>query len=69
MGRFGLVEILILVGIALLVFGGGRIADSGKGGSLRSLKRRLREDGPLEASLPSEPKPRSTDEEKEAPEA
>lgn len=31
MGRFGITEILILLGIALLLFGGGRIANIGKG--------------------------------------
>jgi sec-independent protein translocase protein TatA len=31
MGRFGVTEILILLGIALLFFGGSRIANIGKG--------------------------------------
>jgi len=31
MGRFGITEILILLGIALLLFGGSRIANIGKG--------------------------------------
>jgi sec-independent protein translocase protein TatA len=31
MGRFGVTEILILLGIALLFFGGSRIASIGKG--------------------------------------
>ncbi|MBL9027537.1 MAG: twin-arginine translocase TatA/TatE family subunit, partial [Myxococcales bacterium] len=31
MGRFGITEILILLGIALLFFGGSRIANIGKG--------------------------------------
>ena len=31
MGRFGITEILILLGIALLFFGGSRIASIGKG--------------------------------------
>mgnify|MGYP000962031959 CR=1 FL=1 len=31
MGRFGVTEILILLGIALLLFGGSRIANIGKG--------------------------------------
>ncbi len=70
MGRFGLVEILILVGIALLLFAGGRIADSGKGGGgLRTFKRRLREEGQPDSSVPSETKTLGVDEEKEAPEA
>ena len=31
MGRLGFLEIAIIVGIALLLFGAGRIADIGKG--------------------------------------
>lgn len=31
MGRLGFTEILIIVGVALLLFGSGRVADVGKG--------------------------------------
>ncbi|MEJ7733373.1 MAG: twin-arginine translocase TatA/TatE family subunit [Polyangiaceae bacterium] len=31
MGRIGMTEMLILVAVALLLFGGGKIADMGKG--------------------------------------
>jgi len=31
MGKFGLTEILIILGIAILLFGAGRLADVGKG--------------------------------------
>ncbi len=31
MGRFGITEILLLLGVALLLFGGTRVANIGKG--------------------------------------
>lgn len=44
MGRFGVTEILILLGIALLFFGGGRIANIGKGlgEGIRNFKKGLK---------------------------
>lgn len=72
MGRFGLIEILILIGIALLLFGGGRVADVGRGtrGGIRGFKRGLREgeapEGPPDgeakpASVPAESLPETRD--------
>lgn len=45
MGRFGITEILILLGIALLLFGGSRIANVGKGlgEGIRNFKKGLKE--------------------------
>ena len=45
MGRFGITEILILLGIALLLFGGSRIAGVGKGlgEGIRNFKKGLKE--------------------------
>lgn len=45
MGRFGVTEILILLGIALLLFGGSRIANIGKGlgDGIRNFKKGLKE--------------------------
>lgn len=55
MGRFGVTEVVILLGIALLLFVGGRVAE---GGGMRSgarqLRKSLREDEP---APPSEPSP------------
>ncbi len=44
MGRFGITEILILLGIALLLFGGSRIANVGKGlgEGIRNFKKAIR---------------------------
>jgi sec-independent protein translocase protein TatA len=45
--RPGLTEILIILGIALLLFGAGRLADIGKGlgEGIRNFKKGLKEDG------------------------
>ena len=55
MGRFGVTEVVILLGIALLLFVGGRVAE---GGGMRSgarqLRKSLRGDDP---APPSEPSP------------
>lgn len=51
MGRFGITEILILLGIALLFFGGSRIASIGKGlgEGIKNFKKGIKEgDGPDE---------------------
>lgn len=44
--RPGLTEILIILGIALLLFGAGRLADIGKGlgEGIRNFKKGIRED-------------------------
>ncbi len=45
MGRFGITEILILLAIALLLFGGSRIANIGKGlgEGIKNFKKGLKE--------------------------
>jgi sec-independent protein translocase protein TatA len=48
MGRLGLTELLIILGVALLLFGGGKIGDIGKGlgEGIRNFKRGLQDDEP-----------------------
>lgn len=52
MGRLGPLEIILILGVALLVFGAGRISDIGKGlgEGIRNFKKGIRED--------DEPKPK-----------
>ncbi len=52
MGRFGMTEILILLVIALVVFGGSRIAGIGKGlgDGIKNFKKGLKDDDDEEAS-------------------
>lgn len=47
MGRIGPLEIALLIGLALLLFGAGRIADIGKGigEGIRNFKKGIRDDG------------------------
>lgn len=46
MGRLGPMEILLILGVALLLFGAGRIADIGKGlgEGIRNFKKGLKDD-------------------------
>lgn len=46
MGRLGATEILLLIGLALLLFGASRIADIGKGlgEGIKNFKKGLRDD-------------------------
>lgn len=46
MGRFGPLEIVIILGVILLLFGAGRIADIGKGlgEGIRNFKKGLKDD-------------------------
>ncbi|WP_433928658.1 twin-arginine translocase TatA/TatE family subunit [Sorangium cellulosum] len=46
MGRIGPLEIALLIGLALLLFGAGRIADVGKGigEGIRNFKKGLKDD-------------------------
>ncbi|AUX46188.1 protein translocase TatA [Sorangium cellulosum] len=46
MGRLGPLEIALLIGLALLLFGAGRIADIGKGigEGIRNFKKGIRDD-------------------------
>jgi sec-independent protein translocase protein TatA len=57
MGRFGITEILLILGIALLLFGAGRIADIGKGlgEGIRNFKKGLRDDEEPPKQLPKKP--------------
>ncbi len=52
MGRFGITEILILLAVALLLFGGSRIANIGKGlgEGIRNFKKGIK-DGDEEPKL------------------
>ena len=62
MGRIGGLEILIILGVVLLLFGAGRIADIGKGlgEGIRNFKKGIKdEDAPKE--LPSAKKDESKD--------
>ncbi len=54
MGRLGFTEILIIVGVALLLFGSGRVADVGKGlgEGIRNFKKGLIETDDDEKSKP-----------------
>ena len=58
MGRLGLTEILLILAIALLLFGAGRISDIGKGlgEGIRNFKKGLKDDEP-EPPKPSDKKP------------
>jgi sec-independent protein translocase protein TatA len=46
MGRFGITEILLILGVALLLFGGTRIASIGKGlgDGIKNFKKGLKDD-------------------------
>jgi sec-independent protein translocase protein TatA len=47
MGSIGPTELLIVAGVAMLLFGGGRIADLGKGfgQAIKNFKQGLKDDG------------------------
>lgn len=46
MGRFGITEILLILGVALLLFGGTRVANIGKGlgEGIKNFKKGLKDD-------------------------
>lgn len=48
MGRIGPLEIILILGVALLLFGAGRIADIGKGigEGIRNFKKGIKDDEP-----------------------
>lgn len=48
MGRIGPLEIILILGVALLLFGAGRIADIGKGlgEGIRNFKKGIKDDDP-----------------------
>ena len=59
MGRLGLTEILLILAVALLLFGAGRISDIGKGlgEGIRNFKKGLKDD--------EEPSPKALSEKKD----
>jgi len=65
MGRLGITELLIILGVAALLFGGGRMADIGKGlgEGIRNFKRGMRD----EDDEPSPPRLPKGEPEKEIP--
>ena len=54
MGRIGGLEILIILGVVLLLFGAGRIADIGKGlgEGIRNFKKGIKDEDPAPKELP-----------------
>ncbi|WP_437276184.1 twin-arginine translocase TatA/TatE family subunit [Sorangium sp. So ce375] len=68
MGRIGPLEIALLIGLALLLFGAGRIADVGKGigEGIRNFKKGLRDDEEEDAAkqLPAKPDAKEEDSQK-----
>ncbi len=60
MGRLGPMEIVLIIGVALLLFGAGRIADIGKGlgEGIRNFKKGIKDDDP--PKLPPKEKDAST---------
>lgn len=57
MGRLGPLEIVIILGVILLLFGAGRIADIGKGlgEGIRNFKKGLKDDDDANKQLPKKP--------------
>ena len=55
MGRLGPLEIVIILGVVLLLFGAGRIADIGKGlgEGIRNFKKGIKDDEPPPKQLPT----------------
>ncbi len=67
MGRIGPLEIALLIGVALLLFGAGRIADIGKGigEGIRNFKKGIRDDDDEEPKqLPAKPEAKEEDTQK-----
>lgn len=64
MGRLSITELLLILGVALLLFGAGRVADIGKGlgEGIRNFKKGLKDEDP-----PAPPKqlPKKDDESSE----
>jgi sec-independent protein translocase protein TatA len=58
MGNIGVMEILLIAGVALLLFGAGRIADIGKGlgQGIKNFKQGLKEANELDEKKDDAPK-------------
>lgn len=58
MGRLGITEILLIVGLAVLLFGGTRIADVGRGlgEGIKNFKKGMRDGDEPEPPPPGAPK-------------
>ena len=56
--RLGTMEIVLILVLALVIFGGGKIAGVGKalGQSIREFKREVKEDAPAAEADPAEKK-------------
>ncbi|XXX74267.1 twin-arginine translocase TatA/TatE family subunit [Sorangium sp. So ce134] len=69
MGRIGPLEIALLIGLALLLFGAGRIADIGKGigEGIRNFKKGIRDDEEEDAAKQLPPKPDAKEEDTQKP--
>jgi sec-independent protein translocase protein TatA len=54
MGRLGITELLLILGVALLLFGAGRISDIGKGlgEGIRNFKKGLKDEDQPPKELP-----------------
>ena len=63
MGRLGPLEIVLIAGIVLLLFGAGRIADFGKGlgEGIRNFKKGLRDEDEAPPKLPEKSGPNDQD--------
>lgn len=63
MGRLGPLEIILILGVALLLFGAGRIADIGKGlgEGIRNFKKGIKDDDPPKLPPKEEAKTGSED--------
>jgi sec-independent protein translocase protein TatA len=64
-GKLGFTEILLICGVALLLFGGGRISEIGKGlgEGIRNFKKGIRED---DEPSKDEKKPSAPEDKKQA---
>jgi sec-independent protein translocase protein TatA len=63
MGDIGVPELLIILAIAIAVFGAGRIAGTGKalGTSIKEFRRAIRDDEPEAATTPETAERRETE--------
>jgi sec-independent protein translocase protein TatA len=66
MGRLGLTEILLILAVALLLFGGGKISELGKGlgEGIKNFKKGLADEDPPPPAAAPEAKPDPSKEER-----